>query len=202
MSLITASYLTERRNIGIMGILLPLLCWASCLCTPDKPDGWWGSMSATYHTSPVLAMGLAIVGAFLFSYQGYDKWDRLVNRISAGCALIVALFPCSVPWIEHNIGIFYLNPKVSDVIHAVAAIILFLSFMVNIAFNFTKGNDIKGNKLYKIIAGLMVLVTIAFALEHAIGLGYFKVFWYEAVELLLFGTAWLYKGKFLKSNLK
>ena len=49
----------ERKCIGIMGMALPFLCWASCLLTPFKPSGWCDSMSATYYNSPVLSMGLA-----------------------------------------------------------------------------------------------------------------------------------------------
>ena len=196
--LIKQSYLAQRRYIGIMGLLLPLLCWASCLLIPDKPTGWWYSMSATYHNSPILSMGLAVVASFLFTYKGYDISDRYTNRISAISALIVALVPCSVYWINEPIGILYLQPNISDTIHSFAAILLFSSFIFNILVNFRKSHDKYHKIWYTLIGALMIFVTIVFACENANHEGSFKVFWYETIELILFGTAWLIKGKFLQ----
>ncbi len=193
--LIKESYLKERRAIGITGILLPLLCWLSCLPTPDKPEEWCESLSATYHLSPVLPMVLSIVSCFLFTYEGYDLRDRIVNKTSAIAALTVALFPCSVDWVGDNVGIFNLPKDVSNIIHCTAAILLFTSFMVNICFNFTLGHS-DNNKWYYIISGAMVVLPVPIILLG----GDMKVFWCETVELLLFGTAWLIKGRWLSKN--
>lgn len=189
------SYFTERRNIGIMGIALPFLCWVSCLLIPDKDPDWWASMSATYHNSPVLSMGLAIVAMFLFSYRGYDLGDRIVNRISATAALVVALVPCKVAWLEY-FGILHLTGDVTNAIHGTAAGILFASFIVNIVYNFTKGSD-KIRNAYYIICGVLMGCTIITFLASSI---YHKIFWMEVLELVLFGSAWLVKGHFLSKE--
>lgn len=196
---LTVDRLFERKCIGIMGMALPFLCWASCLLTPFKPSGWCDSMSATYYNSPVLSMGLALVAGFLFTYHGYDKADRVVNLISAVCAMIVALIPCSTEFTPSHVGILYLPEEISNLIHCIAAASLFISFVVNIMVNFTKGNSKSRNRCFYILGSVMGLMLIVFALSIILG---FKMstFWVEVFELELFGAAWLIKGRFYWNN--
>ena len=79
---LTLSYLTQRKVIGWLGILLPVLCLLSCLSIEERPDEWYYSLSATYHLSHVLTMMLSCSAIFLMTYQGYDKSDQIINIIS------------------------------------------------------------------------------------------------------------------------
>lgn len=194
MDSLVRARLAERRYVGFMGMLLPFLCWASCLITPDKPEGWSSSMSATYYFSPVLSMGLAIVATFLFTYRGYDKADRIVNRISAVASLLVAIFPCSTGFVMGRVGIFQLPVSISNIIHCTSASVLFISFIVNILMNFTKGDNKWNNLCYVIVGCLMFMFITAFAVS-CITTDFFSTFWLEVIELELFGLAWLVKGK-------
>lgn len=196
MHSLTRARLAERRYVGFMGMLLPFLCVGSCLLVPDKPIGWNASMSATYYFSPVLTMGLAIVASFLFTYRGYDKADRIVNLISAVSCILVAIFPCSVWWDTHT-GIFNLPMNVSNAIHSIAASTLFISFIVNIVMNFTKGSNRLRNAIYCIIGGLMSVILTVFV-TSVLTTMFFPTFWCEVLELELFGLAWLFKGRALK----
>lgn len=200
----------QRKFIGWLGILLPWLVIISCLFIPNKPLGWDSSMSITYHLTPVLTAGLAIVSVFLMFYEGYDKSDKIVNLISAISALVVAFVPCEAWWVTDiqghtcenaHIGIFYLKQSVSDIIHTVFACILFLSFLWNILVNFTKGTSdyvVKKRRkiLYRVIGILMILLIIARVVAF-FTFNFITMWQFECAYLELFGIAWLVKGRAL-----
>ena len=194
------SYLSQRRVIGWLGIFLPVLCVASEVFIEDKPDGWWYSISATYHFSPVLTMMMSCTALFLMTYKGYDTGDRIINCISGILALCVVLFPCNTEFLdqETKIGLFQLLPTRSHIVHCVSAAFLFVSFAVNILVQFTKGNHRKQNIIYKTCGWLMVVCMVLYVLTEVMKIfpGYSTIF-FEGVLLLLFGTAWLVKGKFI-----
>lgn len=186
----------QRRFIGWVGVALPLSVVASCLLIPDKPDGWASSMSITYHLSPVLTAGLCVVAFFLAFYEGYDRGDRVVNLVSALSALLVAFVPCEAEWAAARIGVLQLPQAASNVVHLVAAVVLFAALLVNILVNFTKGSNRRANAYYRATAILMGLMA---ALEIVSGFtgGWLSMWVFEWVYLTLFGAAWLVKGKAL-----
>lgn len=192
------SYLTQRKVIGWLGILLPVLCVSSCLFIENRPEEWWYSLSATYHLSPVLTMMLSCTAIFLMTYQGYDKSDRRINFVSGLLALGVVFFPCNTVWLdpEKPIGLLQLSPSTSQIVHNISAGLLFLSFSLNILMQFTKGNGVTRTLVFKICGWGMVVCLVFFLLSEVLGFlpGYFTMI-FESILLLLFGVAWLVKGK-------
>jgi hypothetical protein len=192
------SYLTQRKVIGWLGILLPVLCVSSCLFIENRPEEWCYSLSATYHLSPVLTMMLSCTAIFLMTYQGYDKSDRRINFVSGLLALGVVFFPCNTVWLdpEKPIGLFQLSPSTSQIVHNISAGLLFLSFSLNILMQFTKGNGVTRTLVFKICGWGMVVCLVFFLLSEVLGFlpGYFTMI-FESILLLLFGVAWLVKGK-------
>lgn len=67
------SYLTLRKAIGLLGLLLPLI-----LAVGERlifSRGLRESVSGYYYTGMrgVLVGGLCAIGAFLLAYRGYDR---------------------------------------------------------------------------------------------------------------------------------
>lgn len=189
--------LTQRKFIGGLGICLPPLVLLSCLLIPDKPNGWNQSMSITYHLSPVLTAGLSAVALFLWFYEGYDDSDKWINRAAAIASLFVAFVPCSASWASPLIGVLQLPQSISNFIHDVAALLLFIFLFTNVLFNFTKGTYVIANVCYYIISALMLLDFLNLLLSQFFHYG-FSIWWFEFVFLILFGIAWLIKGKGLE----
>src|ERR1700712_3511143 len=91
------SYLQIRRSVGVLGIALPVLVSVGTIlfsnCAHLK-----GSISDYYYTimGSVLVGILCGVSLFLYSYKGFNKWDKISSNIAAVCALGVAFFPMNV----------------------------------------------------------------------------------------------------------
>jgi hypothetical protein len=86
------SYLTLRRIVGCIGILLPLSLYAgNRAMTASLP----GSMSAYYYTGVrnLFVGALCALGVFLIGYAGFDAWDRWLTNIAGGAAILVAFLP-------------------------------------------------------------------------------------------------------------
>lgn len=195
------SYLTQRKVIGWLGLFLPLMCLAGGWMISDRPDEWWYSLSATYHLTPVLTMMLSCSAIFLMTYYGYDKGDRIINFSSGVCALFVILFPCNTTFLPQDapIGFFQLMPATSHVIHTIAASVLFALFSINILVQFTKGNSRKKNRIFRICGWSMVTCLVCFLLVKVFHLvPRYVTMIVEAILLILYGVAWLVKGKMIE----
>ncbi|MBO7507270.1 MAG: hypothetical protein J6T67_07805 [Paludibacteraceae bacterium] len=195
------SYLTQRKVIGWLGLFLPLMCLTGGWMISDRPDEWWYSLSATYHLTPVLTMMLSCTAIFLMTYKGYDRGDRIINFASGVCALFVILFPCNTSFLPQDtpIGFFQLMPATSHVIHTIAASVLFALFSVNILVQFTKGNSRKKNRIFRICGWSMVVCLVCFLLVKVFHLvPRYATMIVEAILLILFGVAWLVKGKMIE----
>lgn len=110
MSLIV-SYLTLRKLIGILGILLPFACLLGGSLLQNAPV--LDSISAYYHSNmrDVLTGLLVGVSLFLITYKGYESRDTLVAILSGIAGLGIAIFPCESR-IEPSsaVGLFQLTP--------------------------------------------------------------------------------------------
>src|SRR5476651_1255948 len=91
------SYLQIRRSVGWLGIALPVILpigtYIFSACNQIKP-----SISDYYYTitGSILVGILCGVALFLYSYKGFNNWDRISSNIAAVCALGVAFFPTNV----------------------------------------------------------------------------------------------------------
>lgn len=187
--------------------------------TPYDPAGnLKSSISHFYYTAagPLFTGILITVGIFLLCYQGYPKnpeQDRLpwlTDRLLASCGGIfllgVVVFPTgSDEVITDNIHIF-VSSTIAGYIHLGFAGMFFVAMAVMAIVNFRRN---PGNKLIRnregilyLVCGWGMLVCLLVLLVAMIGkwedkgwVPHYFVFAMETVMLVLFGTAWLAKGK-------
>ena len=198
-AIVIVSYLTLRRVVGVLGVLLPVLLALGCpvlgSCT-----GLQDSISDYYGTAmrDILVGILFVIGWFLFTYRGYERKDDIAGDLACVFALGVALFP---------------GTSVSNVIRTVHFLCATGLFLVLAYFSlclFTKTK--KGvpmtpekkirNGIYK-VSGVIMLVCIAsialyytFLRETPVS-AIKPVFWLESLALWAFGWSWFVKGETL-----
>ena len=200
------SSLLHRNVLGLLGMLLPFISMFSGLFVRNKVPGWWWSISATYYISPALSIILGASAIFLICYRSYDTIDTVINIISGIFAMGVVLFPCKGPYDYPYVGFFQLPVDVSNVIHSICALLLFVFLSYNIGWLFTRGSNVKKNKIYKFCSYAMIVILSIFLLLKIVGffglpIPGWIVMIAEALLLLFFGFAWLVKGKFVLRNL-
>jgi hypothetical protein len=193
------SYLTLRKAVGYLGLLLPfaLLAGNWVIFSGSLQQ----SVSDYYYTGMrgVLVGGLGVIGAFLLAYHGYDRWDSLFTNAAGVGAVGVALFPTPPD-----------NPSTAASIvgdfHFAFGSVMFASLIVIALWLFRKtgpGGRTHVKQLRDtvyLISGLIMLVALALAgivsLPFAAGLNSLNpVFWLETVAIAAFGVSWLVKGQ-------
>jgi len=205
-----SSYRALRRALGVLGILLPLL--VTTLAKVFGGTGCQPSVSAYYHTSAreVFVGVLAIVGAFLIAYKGFDRTDDRASDLAGLAALGVAAFPCKSDHAGPSIGTFQLSQSWSNGIHVASATVLFLTLAAISAFLFTRTDPTRGmtpqkksrNKVYRLCALVMALALLeiavsALVLTEAQQDAARTTLLGEAIALIAFGVSWLIKGETL-----
>jgi len=200
------SYLTLRKLIGLLGISLAGLCVAGGILLGSgevEP-----SISAYYTTNMRdLFVGiLMIAGAFLLTYQGYDRTDNILSSVAGVAAIGVAIFP--LDYVEPG-NIFGLTMPAVGVAHYIAAMVLFAALGYIALFQFTKGSTKtaqkrRRNTVYR-ICGITIFVSLLLMLFEglvpALYLGTYFVLIIESIMLIAFGISWLVKGEtFLTDN--
>lgn len=165
-------------------------------------------MSAYYFTrmGAWFAGSLWVIGFFMVSCRGYDKWDELSGRLAGCFALGVALLPMNIHDINHGWVQF------RGWLHWICAALLFIVFALTSLFLFTKSDTANPtpkkqlrNTCYR-VCGWAILICIALIglyglLKHFdsdlyLRIGqYDPVFWLEAGAVISFGISWLVKGE-------
>ena len=199
------SSLLHRNVLGGLGMLLPLFSILGGFFVRNKPESWWYSISVTYYITPALPIILGACGIFLLCYRSYEKIDTIINVLSGIFAFGVVLFPCENPYGIENVGYFQIPVAVSNVIHSASAMLLFALLAYNIGWLFTKGHNELNNRIYKICAWAMICIMVLFVIliiERSCGVSIpgFLTMIVEAMLLLIFGFAWLVKGRLFKFN--
>lgn len=199
------SSLLHRNVLGALGMLLPVFSILGGLFVRNKPESWWYSISVTYYITPALPIILGSCGIFLLCYRSYEKIDTIINVLSGIFAFGVVLFPCENPYGIEYVGFFQIPVGVSNVIHCASAMLLFALLAFNIGWLFTRGQNELNNKIYKACAWTMIAIMAFFVLlsiVRACGVNIpgFLTMIVEAVLLLIFGFAWLVKGRLFKFN--
>jgi hypothetical protein len=195
----------HRRVIGGLGLFLPILVYLFAGVRPTEGlPGWQllGSVSAYYYTGAVgVFVGvLFALSLFLFTYQGYRGVlaDRLVGTVGGTAALLVAICPTSPPaglsppsWWHRN----------TSVIHYIAAVVLFGSFIVFSLWLFRKSDipDPRQRPREKrlrddlcLLCGLAMIGAVAWAAISAWNDG--PIFVPEAIAIEAFAISWLVKS--------
>ncbi|MBI2722475.1 MAG: DUF998 domain-containing protein [Bacteroidetes bacterium] len=209
------SYLTLRKAIGILGILLPLtlaigsVIFGDCLTIQQ-------SISNYYHTNmrDVFVGYMCVISVFLIAYKGYDTLDNLASTLAGTFGLILALLPTAIK-IDPLGNPLYCNilcntslPGWIGIVHLISAGLFFITLACISMFLFTKGyyyptpEKLLRNKIYRTCAIIMFACMAALALFFALPLNfqsqllpYKPVLILETFALLAFGLSWLVKGE-------
>ena len=191
------SYLTLRRAVGVMGVLLPIVLLVGHIAFSGRFE-IIDSISGYYDTAmgDVFVGTLFAVGWFLFSYRGYDRTDDLVGDLAWLFSLGVALFPTTSanPWISGAHFVF------AALMFSVLSYFALFLFTKSDAATKTPAKEMR-NKVY-VTCGVIMLVCIVlialFKLSplEAMGIANVQpVFWLESIALWAFGVSWFVKGE-------
>lgn len=208
-SSLIVSYLTLRKLIGVLGILLPIVCLFGGSLFQNNPV--LDSISAYYHSNmrDILTGLLVGVSLFLITYKGYEVRDTLMATLSGIAGFGIAIFPCASR-IEPSstVGVFQLTPPLAGYLHYGSSALFFILLGINSLFLFTLGDKENWTKrksfrnaIYRlcglvIFASLLTLAILSMILgEELVATAWTFVF--EAVMLLAFGISWLVKGETL-----
>lgn len=213
---IVISYLSLRKSIGFLGIILPILLLIGTLFYNNEI---LPSISHYYHSSlKIIFTGILIsIATFLWSYNGEDSEENHLCTTSAILAILIVIFPTKndINLLKEN-QVYYKNdfslfvpPSSSDItwisgMHFLCAGLFFLCLILMILWKF-KGHEKKygGNKtiliIYNICGYGMILSILGIILAKFI-INNNKsclTFILESIALILFGLAWLIKGETL-----
>jgi hypothetical protein len=197
------SYLTLRKAVGIIGLLLPfVLAFGKFLL---QGGGIEPSISCYVHTyvGSVFVGSLCAIGVFLLSTRGYDRRDEIAGRLACVFAVAVVLFPTSpCPDFPHH-------QKLISSIHWSCAALLFLTLAYFCFALFTLTDPdrsptqqkLQRNTVYR-VCGWVILVSIALigivnlvpTMRNSLD-SISPEFWLESVAVVAFGAAWLVKGE-------
>lgn len=190
------SYLTLRRVVGFLGVILPIVLalWGFSLTNPPHLQD---SISAYYdlRTRDVFVGILFAISWFMFTYHGNDNRDNIAGYLAWVFALGVALFPTNGTPREH-------------LIHLASATGLFLVLSYFSLGLFTLSaptptpQKLIRNRIYKIcgyaMLGCIALIGLYHAFWQHTALATWKpVFWLESIALWAFGISWFVKGETL-----
>jgi hypothetical protein len=195
----------HRQLIGYIGLVLPILLTVIARHR-DGVERWKNleSISAYYYTGAVSAfVGMLVALAlFLFTYRGYaNKYnlaDRLVSKVAALAALVVAFYPTAAP--AGVPALTWWTPTMG-VVHHAAAIVLFGMFAVFALWLFrltadgtTKAADPDKSRrnMFYVACGLAIVVCVLWAGYD--GYRGEAIFLPESVALVAFAASWLVKG--------
>ncbi len=189
------SYLSLRKAVGWLGILLPLVLSLGAIMIFGE-NSIRHNISVYYYSRmrDVFVGTLCAIALFLFFYKGYDKWDNRAANLAGLFALGIALFP-TVPEGKYNI---------SATIHFISAAGFFTILALMSLYFFTRTKPaptrqkLIRNKIY-IICGLIMAASAGAVPLFLLFLRQkwpdsTFVFWAESVALVAFGISWLTKG--------
>jgi len=155
------SYLTLRRIIGCIAVLLPVVLVAARLFFRKQlniPVQWPDSASGFYYTGmrDVFVGSVCALGVFLLAYRGRDSVDFWVTFGAGDCAIGVALFPTK-PSCDPQPGCLTSNQNLAGNIHNGFAILL-ITLMGFMALRFAKStyqdNQSNQNSVKRVLRGL------------------------------------------------
>ena len=171
-------------------------------------DYTFTSISASanfYGTAYLLPFVLGGMAIFFWDYFGYAKIDRVCTKSMSVAAIVVAMFQCNEFSADHDvpskIGLLGLSPRLSNLMHTTAAIVLFSALIIWIVFLFTKTRKgvvqchekIVRNRVYR-IAGVLACIGLVSTVCHLTCTHVPYVWLGEVVILIPSGFALLVKS--------
>jgi len=192
---VNATYRMLRLGLAAIAFAFPLVLWIGGHIRADLPLA--GSMSAYYHASQGVMRNefvgiLFAVGALLFAYQGYSRFEDMALNVAGVLALGIAIFP--MKWPESTDSSFSL--------HGACAI----SFFVCIAYVciWRSGDtlplikDEAMRKRYRLVyralgVAMVVCPFLAWALISFMPWRASAIFVVELTGIYVFATYWVIK---------
>ena len=203
----TLSYLTLRKFVGFVALLLPFALTIPYRLITCKPLEL--SLSAYYYTSMrnIFVGGLCAIAVVMICCRGFDDHDFYAGIFAAVCAFGVVFCPMKPPFCAPMYR--YTAGKA----HLCFAVALFLTLAYFCIVLFTKTAPppakptLKKNQRNKVYyaCGAIILLSMAGALafhnqERLLGrVGTLLLF--ESTSLWAFGVAWLVKGQLILKDL-
>lgn len=207
------SYRRIRRAIGYLGIFLPIvlviLSFIDFFDTDVQP-----SISHYYYTNfrEIFTGTLCAVGLFLIRYKGHGnssiwKNDNLLTNIAGIMAIGVAMVPTNPEVITQKIYTLIPYPDAwLGALHYGFAGMLFLIFSLLSINVFTIGHKheantpqsvVNENNIYRFCGYSILVFIIMVPVSAKFKLFPYSTLTFEALSLLVFGIAWLIKGRAL-----
>jgi hypothetical protein len=188
----------QRFMLGVICGLLPVACLLFGVLGEIRGinyPGWYNSISATYFANSNMCMigALCLCSFFLFTYKGYDLGDRAYTLVAGVSALLIVACPCAAAPMDY-MGLLALPAKLSDVIHMVAAVVLFGSFALMTLTQFTKGTRKRRNLIYRICGWMMLALMAVVGLATVFDWPGYMTMICEAGMLEAFAFAWIVKS--------
>ena len=215
------SFLALRNLIGISGMLLPIVL---TLFTPkgEQDKVMEHSISEYYYTKngDLFVVLLSVIGVFLLTYKGYDRfWERTLTLVAGFCGIGIAFFPTATT-MGNSFSIHKVRQEVPEFFglvqwHFIFAALFFISlaFISLYYFQKTNINDVrlideqkkkqkaKRNMVYRICGWTMLICVALMILYFAIDPPSLRntpvVFALETVAVEAFGISWITKGQTL-----
>jgi hypothetical protein len=127
------SYLTLRKAIGWVGVLLPIALIVGQVIFFSRVIP--GSVSDYYYTHMrnVFVGSLCAIGVFLLGYEGYDDWDERITGLAGLGAIGTAFSPTTPPAAQ----VLMTGQQVVGDLHLIFAALTFIALAV-MSFRFTK----------------------------------------------------------------
>lgn len=211
------SYSKLRAFIGITGIILPIVAVLGCFIKGAGEASFQISISHYYYSKMhiVFTGVLCVLGGFLITYQGKDKWESRLSNLAGVCAFGIAACPTQFDGFisdENQENIYLLLcTEVTELwgkIHFAFAGLLFACFVVFCLYFFQKpdpDSDIQDKKFklrrkfytgcgWVIISSIVLIAVFSIWKELKTDVFIYSTFIFETTSLWAFGTAWLVKG--------
>lgn len=219
---VVISYISLKRNIGLLGISLPVLLM---IFGKINHSEILPSISDYYYTPlRVLFTGiLFVISIFLISSN--KKEEKILSRMAAFCAILVAIFPTNISdeknkilpnkdyTIEHFTNFVkptIPNPEWYNFVHLTSAGAFFIILSILVLKIFIKDerkqkrSDRTTILVYK-ICGKVMIVSVSVMILYSvlnIKVNFPIIFLFETFALISFGIAWLLKGRILKTRIE
>lgn len=203
---LVVSYLSVRRAIGAVGLLLPIML---------GPVGWFAfgieiqdNMSSYYHTPlrDVFVGSMCAMGSFLFCYRGYDWIESWTGMFGCVTALGVAFFPLDA----HSDPLY--QRSVVGYLHTICGGAFFLTLAFYSLYHFPSArgdgteyapHEAQRNLIYRASGSVILLSMMAMGAYLLLLPIQWRqrmndanfLFWMEWIGVWSFAAAWLTKGR-------
>lgn len=196
------SYLGQRKVIGLIGILLPIVLLFGKFIFGEP--GLETSISHYYYTAMrnYFVGSLCAIAVFFISYRGYERKDELAGDFACIFAIGVAFFP-TTPVLNATE-----RDKIIGILHLIFATAFFFTLAYFSLALFRKSHKnipptprkLKRNYVYTVsgytILGCIILIAIVSFLPPDSPIRSINpVFWLEAIAIWAFGWSWFTKGE-------